>query len=193
MIILPAHQAYYSPTHPHPHPHPHSKAEDTMPIMLNDDSLSPYPYPSSSNEHTPVTNPPRTFSPPAHHLARMPERNQVGNSQIREYYQDRRMERDMDRDRDVGTNRDITTSHPRAAIDGTQNSGINVSSPAPSSQNLETKLENSGMERTKSPRVGGENRSLKERDREKKKRKGAKRMSVINDQDQDEDQWPGEF
>ncbi|KAF7875027.1 hypothetical protein EAF04_002199 [Stromatinia cepivora] len=191
-VILPAHQAYYPPSHPHSHP----KLEDMVPIILNDKSPSPYPHPPSSNEHSPISNLPRSFSPPAHNMAQGTDRNEGAAFYNRENAQNKKMDRNVDRDRDVDMNRDITTSYARAAIDGTQNSGISVSSLSPNAPNNETRVDSGAVERTRSPRVGGENTGVRERDgereREKKKKRGARRMPVISDH-QDQDQWPGEF
>ncbi|ESZ99422.1 hypothetical protein SBOR_0184 [Sclerotinia borealis F-4128] len=201
-IIFPAHQAYYPASHPRPHLYPHSKAEDTVPIMLNDESPSPYTHHSSSNEQTPTSNPTRTFSPPTHNLARMPSRSENA-SFYNPVVRDRDRDRDIDRNVDMSRERDITTSYARAAIDGTQHSGISAtsSSSSPNARNIQTQADNGEIvNRTKSPRVDiGDERGMRERERGrekergKKKKKGNKRMTVINDQDQDEDQWPGEF
>ncbi|KAJ8064547.1 hypothetical protein OCU04_006877 [Sclerotinia nivalis] len=207
--ILPAHQAYYPPSHPHSYPNLHPRAEDMVPILPNDKSPSPYPYPPSSNEHSPISNPARSFSPLAHNLALRSDRKESAAFSNRENAQNMRMDRNVDRDRDVdmnmNMNRDITTSYARTAIDGTQNSGMSVSSLSPNALNNETRLDGGAMERTKSPSMGGENWGVRggDRDREgdrqregeKKKKRGAKRMPVISDldQDQDQDQWPGEF
>ncbi|KAB8299919.1 hypothetical protein EYC80_000162 [Monilinia laxa] len=188
-VILPAHQAYYPPSHHHPSPH--SNSDDTVPILLNYESPSPYQYPPSSHEQTPNFNPPRTFSP-SHHPTRMSERSETAGSYSQQNTHTDCSARDIDRDNDRYLNvaRDVTTSYARAAIDGTQHSGISDSS-SPTIHNVQTPSDNGMVEGTKSPRVGhGEERG---RRREKKKSKGTKRMSVINDQEQDQDQWPGEF
>ncbi|TGO87317.1 hypothetical protein BPOR_0234g00030 [Botrytis porri] len=188
-IILPAHNAYYSPSIPRSNPYP--KTEDTVPIMLHEESSSPYSYPHLTNTQTPDSNPARTFSPPTQNLARMTESNEDASFHNRGKAQDKRMVRNADRDRDV------SMSYARAAIDGTQNSGITASSLSPSAQDIETRLNSGGEERTKSPLVGGDIGDMRERSREKKrqrkKKRAPKRMSVISDQDQDQDQWPGEF
>ncbi|TGO31025.1 hypothetical protein BPAE_0002g01180 [Botrytis paeoniae] len=194
-IILPAHHAYYSPSIPHSNQY--SKTEDTVPIMLHEESSSPYSYTHSSNTQTPISDPPRTFSPPTQNLARMTESNEGASFYDREKAQEKRMLRNVDRDRDVSMNLDVTMSYARAAIDGTQNSGIGASSLSPSARDIETRLSSGGEERTKSPLVGGDIGDMRERGREKerqrKKKRAQKRMSVINDQNQDQDQWPGEF
>lgn len=188
-IILPAHQAYYPPSH---HPSPNSTGDDTVPIMLNYESPAPYQYPPPSHEQTPNSSPPRTFSPSSHHPTRMSERSETAGFYNQQDTHTGFPARDIDRDndRDLNVARDVTTSYARAAIDGTQHSGISDSS-SPTIHNAQTAPDNGTVERTKSPRVGhGEERG---RGREKKKSKGTKRMSVINDQEQDQDQWPGEF
>lgn len=205
--VFPTHQAYYPPSHPHPHP----RAEDMVPILPNDKSPSPYPYPypypPSSNEHSPIPNPERSFSPPAYNLAQRLDRKEGATFYNRVNAQNKRMNRNIDRDRDVDINRDITTSYARAAIDGTQSSGISVSSLSYNVPGDEMRLDGGAMERSKIPSVGGENRGMREKERdinrerereterEKKKKRAAKRMPLINDhdQDQDQDQWPGEF
>ncbi|KAI9646974.1 hypothetical protein NHQ30_004975 [Ciborinia camelliae] len=194
-IILPAYQAYYPPSHPHPL----SKAEDTVPIMLNDEFSSPHQYPPSSNEATPISNPPRTFSPPAHNPARMSSRSESRSFYDQQNTRSNSIARDIDTDKHVNMNmeNDVTISYARAAIVGTQHSGISsASESSPSTQNIQTLSDNNEKgSRIKSPRAGGENRGMREGGREKEretKKKGTKkRMSVINDQDQD--QWPGEF
>lgn len=193
-VIIPAHQAYYPPSYSQPN----SKIENTVPIMLNDDHASHYQYPASSNNTAPNSKPTRIFSPPIHNQARMPvssdntslHRSQNSRSDhiTRDIYKDRGRNRDVD----VNRERDITTSHARAAIDGTQHSGIRA--PSPRIRDVHTPLDDETESRTKSSRVGGEIRGVRDREREKKRKLGTKRMSVINDhQDQDEDQWPGDF
>ncbi|KAK6610791.1 LPXTG-domain-containing protein [Botrytis cinerea] len=193
-VILPAHQAYYIPSIPHSNPY--SRAEDTVPIML-EESSSPYSYPHSSNTQTPTSDPPRTFSPPTQNLARMSEISDGESFYNRKMAQKERMVRNLDRDRDVSIDTDITMSYARAAIDGTQNSGIGSSSLSPSARDVETRLDDSGEERTKSPLVDGDiedmRESGREKERQRKKRRMPKRMSVISDHDQNPDQWPGEF
>ncbi|KAM0158915.1 hypothetical protein ACHAPG_003851 [Botrytis cinerea] len=193
-VILPAHQAYYIPSIPHSNPY--SRAEDTVPIML-EESSSPYSYPHSSNTQTPTSDPPRTFSPPTQNLARMSEISDGESFYNRKMAQKERMVRNLDRDRDVSIDTDITMSYARAAIDGTQNSGIGSSSLSPSARDVETRLDDSGEERTKSPLVDGDIEDMREcareKERQRKKRRMPKRMSVISDHDQNQDQWPGEF
>ncbi|KAF7955388.1 uncharacterized protein EAE97_000647 [Botrytis byssoidea] len=192
-IILPAHHAYYSPSIPHSNPY--TRTEDTVPIMLHEEASSPYLYPHSSTTQTPISGPPRNFSPPTQNLARISENNEGVNSYNREKAQDKRMVRNIDRDRDVSINSDVTMSYARAAIDGTQNSGIGASSLAPSARDIETRLDSGGEERTKSPLEGEDIGYMREKERQRKKKRVPKRMSVIDDQDQnqDQDQWPGEF
>ncbi|CAD6439689.1 4bce7d26-6c51-44d3-9306-fb2451ef50d0 [Sclerotinia trifoliorum] len=206
--VFPTHQAYYPP-------HPHFKAEDMLPILPNDKFPSPYPYPypPSSNEHSPISNPARYFSPPAYNLAQRLDRKEGATFHNRGNAQNKRMDRNVDRGRDVdvdvNSDRDITTSYARAAIDGTQSSGISVSSLSPDLGNNEMRLDSDAVKRTKSPSMGGENGGISEKERNtntnanrewekergKKKKRAAKRMLLINDQDQDQDQdqWPGEF
>lgn len=193
-VIFPAHQDYYPPSYSQPN----SKTENTVPIMLDDDHASHYQYPASSNDTAPNSKPPSIFARPIHNQARIPvssDNTSLHHSQnSRSDLITRDIFKDRGRNRDVGVNRerDITTSYARAAIDGTQHSGIRA--PSPIIRDVQTPLVDEAESRTKSSRVGGEIRGVRDREREKKRKLGAKRMSVINDhQDQDEDQWPGDF
>ncbi|RAL60153.1 hypothetical protein DID88_000778 [Monilinia fructigena] len=193
-VILPAHQAYY-PLSQH-HSSPHSNADGTVPIMLNYESPSPYQYPPSSHEQTPNSNSSKTFSPSSHHPTRMSEKSETAgscnqqNTHADSPARDIDRDKDRDNDRDLNVTRDVTTSYARAAIGGTQHSGISDSSPT--IHNVQAPPDNGTVEITKSPRVGhGEERGSG--GEKKKKSKGTKRMSVNNDQEQDQDQWPGEF
>ncbi|KAA8572855.1 hypothetical protein EYC84_003425 [Monilinia fructicola] len=173
-IILPAHQAYYPPSH---HPSPNSTGDDTVPIMLNYESPAPYQYPPPSHEQTPNSSPPRTFSPSSHHPTRMSERSETAGFYNQQDTHTGFPARDIDRDNDRGSERGEGRNDDDSS--------------SPTIHNAQTAPDNGTVERTKSPRVGhGEERG---RGREKKKSKGTKRMSVINDQEQDQDQWPGEF
>ncbi|QSZ30593.1 hypothetical protein DSL72_000150 [Monilinia vaccinii-corymbosi] len=184
-VILPAHQAYHLPSQPHPHPH--LKAEDTVPMTLYGESSSAYPYAPSSNEAKPLPHTPRTFSPSTNHPMQISERSETVGFYDRQNTHYNPTARDIEKENE----RDITRSYARAAIDGTQHSGISASSSAPTTQNMQV-ASNSGIveRRTKSPRVGT---AGGEKEREKKMKRGTKRMSVIYDQEQDRDQWPGEF